>query len=307
MKMMRVVLVALVAVLGWQQVAGQQVAAQDSPQCTFGSFYVERAKPNSGSDTITPGKIEFLNVENNDGGWSPTTNEFTAPCSGIFTFSFAAKSSERFGIQLIKNQEVQVTVHGNRLDPLQESININLEMGDRIYLYLLYGIIIEPLFNEIPNTYFRGEFSGVGNHSNVRLVSSNGNINNNCTFGSFSVERAKPNSGPNSIIGPSNIEFLNVENNDGGWSPTTNEFTAPCSGIFTFSFAAKSSERFGIQLLKNNRIQVIAYGSYLKPVNVSANLNLIIGDTLYLYLDNGIIYETTDNEAPNTYFKGVWE
>ncbi|KAK3889636.1 hypothetical protein Pcinc_006381 [Petrolisthes cinctipes] len=183
-KMTRVVLAALVAVLGLQKVAGQdsqpsvipdydysthdhepvthffEVAHEHVPapaECSTTEFSVERAKPISGNNTIIPGKIEFLIVKDNDGTWSPIHNEFTAPCAGLFNFSFEAKSTEDFGIQLMKKGDVEVIVHGSYQQPVHLSITLNLKIGDRVYLYLEYGIIEETLDNETPNTHFNGQ------------------------------------------------------------------------------------------------------------------------------------------------------
>ncbi|KAK3873934.1 hypothetical protein Pcinc_021091 [Petrolisthes cinctipes] len=183
---MRVVLAALVAVLGWQEVAGQdsqnqgqyciglgQIQRQlndlltqfcratpasheptiihsDSPvsrqgsfsgrsgvapvwdECPSANFSVERAKPNGDSNTIiSPAKIEFQNVVVNNGAWSTIDNVFTAPCDGLFNFSFDAQSSEYFIIQLFKNRRAQVTAYGSNQQPVQESNTLNLEIGDR--------------------------------------------------------------------------------------------------------------------------------------------------------------------------------
>ncbi|KAK7085257.1 hypothetical protein SK128_001118 [Halocaridina rubra] len=91
----------------------------------------------------------------------------------------------------------------------------------------------------------------------------------------------------------------------GGWSSSAGDFQAPCSGVYFFTFHAVSTQQgdFTVALMKNGEYQVTAYGTkddYQQGSN-SALLVLNKGDSVYLELQQGEIYEHPFNEAYTTF------
>ncbi|KAK3865581.1 hypothetical protein Pcinc_028821 [Petrolisthes cinctipes] len=119
-------------------------------------------------------------------------------------------------------------------------------------------------------------------------------------YGGFSVRKARTGFG-DTVSANTKIEFRDVLLNMGGWSPSFNDFEAPCSGSYYFSFHAVSSQSgdFTLQLYKNGRYQVTAYGSRrdFQQASNSALLFLQQGDLVHLQLEQGTIYEHPGNEA----------
>ncbi|KAK4300755.1 hypothetical protein Pmani_027064 [Petrolisthes manimaculis] len=119
-------------------------------------------------------------------------------------------------------------------------------------------------------------------------------------YGGFSVRKAITGFG-DTVSANTKVQFRDVLLNMGGWSPSFNDFEAPCAGSYYFSFHAVSSQSgdFTLQLYKNGRYQVTAYGSSrdFQQASNSALLFLQRGDIVHLQLEQGTIYEHPGNEA----------
>ncbi|XP_042230029.1 complement C1q-like protein 4 [Homarus americanus] len=101
------------------------------------------------------------------------------------------------------------------------------------------------------------------------------------------------------------VRFQDVLTNRGAWSQSDSKFIAPCPGTYFFTFHAQSSETqdFTLALMKNGVYQVTAYGSkngYQQGSN-SALLQLETGDEVYLYLQQGELYEHPHDESYTTF------
>ncbi|XP_047491657.1 cerebellin-4-like [Penaeus chinensis] len=97
------------------------------------------------------------------------------------------------------------------------------------------------------------------------------------------------------------VRFQDVLTAEGGWSPSENDFLAPCRGLYYFSFhgVAQDGGDFTLALMKNGQYQVTAYGgkgNYQQGSN-SALLLLNKGDLVHLELQQGSLYEHPSNEA----------
>nr|XP_027233422.1 cerebellin-4-like [Penaeus vannamei] len=97
------------------------------------------------------------------------------------------------------------------------------------------------------------------------------------------------------------VRFQDVLTAEGGWSPSENDFLAPCRGLYYFSFHGVAPDRgdFTLALMKNGQYQVTAYGgkgNYQQGSN-SALLLLNQGDLVHLELQQGSLYEHPNNEA----------
>jgi len=104
---------------------------------------------------------------------------------------------------------------------------------------------------------------------------------------------------------PTRLHFQDTLTNIGGWQARTQQFEAPCDGLYYFSFQALSTkeEDFTIALIKDGVYQVTAYGSkggYQWGSN-SAVLLLRAGSKVYLELQQGAIYEHPKEEAYTTF------
>nr|XP_027233424.1 cerebellin-2-like [Penaeus vannamei] len=97
------------------------------------------------------------------------------------------------------------------------------------------------------------------------------------------------------------VRFQDVLTAEGGWSPSVNDFLAPCRGLYYFSFHGVAPDRgdFTLALMKNGQYQVTAYGgkgNYQQGSN-SALLLLNQGDLVHLELQQGSLYEHPHGEA----------
>ncbi|KAK3885828.1 hypothetical protein Pcinc_009991 [Petrolisthes cinctipes] len=168
--MARFLLVTLVAVLGCQEVFGQGDrtpvnfpvgggSVLRSPTASgpplggcYGGFSVRKARTGFGDTVSANTKIQFRDVLLNMGGWSPSFNDFEAPCAGSYYFSFHAVSSQSgdFTLQLYKNGQYQVTAYGSSSDFQQASNSaiLFLQQGDLVHLQLEQGTIYEHPGNE---------------------------------------------------------------------------------------------------------------------------------------------------------------
>ncbi|XP_042859256.1 cerebellin-4-like [Penaeus japonicus] len=112
-------------------------------------------KATSGSSTARNGfsqRVRFQDVLTSEGGWSPSENDFLAPCRGLYYFSFHAVAQDRndFTLALVKNGQYQVTAYGGKGNYLQGSNSalLLLNQGDLVHLELQQGSLYEHPFNE---------------------------------------------------------------------------------------------------------------------------------------------------------------
>ncbi|XP_064107556.1 complement C1q-like protein 4 [Macrobrachium nipponense] len=129
-------------------VASQGVRSPPPVRCR-GGFTVRKADQRS----LTAGrKVGFQEVLTNIGGWSQSTNDFQAPCNGVYYFSFHAISPQNddFTLALMKGGIYQVTAYGSRNDYQQgsNSVLLILNAGEKVHLELQGGTIYEHPFNE---------------------------------------------------------------------------------------------------------------------------------------------------------------
>lgn len=70
------------------------------------------------------------------------TGIFIAPVNGVYFFTFSGhnRSSKPMGLRLFKNGQQMITVYnhplGDRFDTGSNSISLNLEKGDQVYMRL---------------------------------------------------------------------------------------------------------------------------------------------------------------------------
>ncbi|XP_068233822.1 complement C1q-like protein 4 [Palaemon carinicauda] len=132
-----------------------QLAAAPPPnnKCR-GGFTVRKADTRSVRNL---GKVAFQDILTNVGGWSQRTNDFEAPCSGAYFFTFHGVSPENgdFTLALMKGTEFQVTAYGGKNDYQQGSNSavLFLNKGEKVHLELQQGSIYEHPFNEAYTTF----------------------------------------------------------------------------------------------------------------------------------------------------------
>ncbi|XP_037792502.1 cerebellin-4-like [Penaeus monodon] len=117
----------------------------------------------------------------------------------------------------------------------------------------------------------------------------------------FSVRKATRGSSTVRSGSSTRVRFQDVLTAEGGWSPSENDFLAPCRGLYFFSFhgVAPDGGDFTLALIKNGQYQVTAYGgkgNYQQGSN-SALLLLNQGDLVHLELQQGSLYEHPHGEA----------
>ncbi|XP_066977811.1 cerebellin-2-like [Macrobrachium rosenbergii] len=139
-------ILALICLTGF--VAPQDVRRPPPGRCR-GGFSVRKADQR----TLTiGGKVGFQEVLTNTGGWSQSTNDFQAPCNGVYYFSFHAISPQNgdFTLALMKGRLYQVTAYGSKNDFQQgsNSVLLVLNAGEKVHLELQQGTIYEHPFNE---------------------------------------------------------------------------------------------------------------------------------------------------------------
>lgn len=117
----------------------------------------------------------------------------------------------------------------------------------------------------------------------------------------FSVRKAVVDRSYTISASPFNLRFQNVlSNKGGGWRKNSQEFIAPVSGgyFFTFNAVSPRTKDFTLALMKKGTYQVTAYApaGYQWAGN-SAFLILRRGDSVNLTLQDGALYEHPLNEA----------
>ncbi|XP_053630880.1 complement C1q tumor necrosis factor-related protein 3 isoform X2 [Cherax quadricarinatus] len=90
-----------------------------------------------------------------------------------------------------------------------------------------------------------------------------------------------------------------------GWNTATSEFLAPTTGVYFFTFAAMSDHNthFRVSLRHNGAEVVNAYGDATgyQMGSQSAVLYLNAGDSVYLQLEEGRLYDATSTRAYTTF------
>ncbi|KAL6116454.1 uncharacterized protein ACO6RY_01070 [Pungitius sinensis] len=120
------------------------------PQC-FGPF-----------STNVP--IPYSNVTLNDAnGYNPSLGVFTAPCAGVYVFSFTVHScvleneSLYYKVQLMRNAVVEASVWENNREDFEDNANhvvvLKLQRGDQVYVELMSG---RKLCTQQPFNIFTG-------------------------------------------------------------------------------------------------------------------------------------------------------
>ncbi|XP_014836277.1 PREDICTED: cerebellin-2-like [Poecilia mexicana] len=94
--------------------------------------------------------IPYSNVALNSGnGYNPSLGVFTAPCPGVYMFSFTAFSSVGVDgrlyhkVQLMKNGKMGVSVWENNREDIEDSatqvVVMEMQRGDQVYIELVSG------------------------------------------------------------------------------------------------------------------------------------------------------------------------
>ncbi|KAM8904238.1 cerebellin 18 isoform 1-T2 [Spinachia spinachia] len=94
--------------------------------------------------------IPYSNVTLNDAnGYNPSLGVFTAPCAGVYVFSFTVHScvleneSLYHKVQLMRNGVVEASVWENNREDFEDNANhvvvLKLQRGDQVYIELMSG------------------------------------------------------------------------------------------------------------------------------------------------------------------------
>ncbi|XP_051253042.1 cerebellin 18 [Dicentrarchus labrax] len=108
--------------------------------------------------------IPYAIVSLNDGyGYNPSLGVFTAPCAGVYLFSFTVYSYVSKGerlyhkVQLMKNGMMVVSVWENNREDGEDSgtqvVQLEMKKGDQVYTELMSG---RKLCNELQYNIFTG-------------------------------------------------------------------------------------------------------------------------------------------------------
>ena len=284
-------------------------------------FYVRRI---SGFDTpkaIIPFETELVNhgsVMNLEKG------VFTAPKGGCYFFKFIGTtgwaSNPVTSVELKLNNGTRIagaTADGN-WQPISFEIVKDLEQGDRVYVVLTSSGRLSIDFADFMGILLNGEDFNQRPTVQVKLFASFytvssllfGDLHNKTSF--FVSRSASFTSNYRSNIPfDSVVENLNKEN---AMNLSTGIFTAPQSGVYYFSFSARSGAPNTLVHLKLNNSDRIIGSAYVpdNPNNQpafsfqSALVKLKLGDQVSLFLDQGSLYEKNYDEFDKrTYFFGL--
>ena len=112
-----------------------------------------------------------------------------------------------------------------------------------------------------------------------------------------------------SRTGPGQLVFeRSVTNLGGGWNGPAGQFVTPYSGTYYFSWSALSTARnhLKLALVRDGREQVASWadqGGY-QAASGSAVLTLRRGETVYLYVEEGEVYESSTTNTGYATFSG---
>ena len=99
-----------------------------------------------------------------------------------------------------------------------------------------------------------------------------------------------------------------LTNLGGGWSGATGQFAAPYSGTYHFSWAALSPahKQLKLALIRNGQEQAASWADQTgyQTASGSAILTLRRGDMVYLYVEEGEVYEPSTSNRGYATFTG---
>ena len=99
-----------------------------------------------------------------------------------------------------------------------------------------------------------------------------------------------------------------VTNLGGGWNGATGQFGAPHSGTYHFSWAALSpaNRQLRLALVRNGQEQAASWADMagFQTASGTAAITLRRGDTVYLYIEEGQVYEPSNSARGYTTFTG---
>merc|ERR1711872_567399 len=112
-----------------------------------------------------------------------------------------------------------------------------------------------------------------------------------------------------SRTGPGQLMFeRSVTNLGGGWNGATGQFIAPYSGTYHFSWSALSTARHHLKLalVRGGREQVASWADSdgYQAASGAAVITLRRGDSVYLYVEEGEVYESSISNTGYTTFSG---
>ena len=112
----------------------------------------------------------------------------------------------------------------------------------------------------------------------------------------FTAQRATP----YSRTGPGQLRFeRSVTNLGGGWAGSSSQFSAPASGTYHFTWAALSPARQHLKLvlMRNGVEQAASWAGRegYQTASGAATLTLRRGDQVYLYVEEGEVYEPSSS------------
>merc|ERR1712098_753685 len=112
-----------------------------------------------------------------------------------------------------------------------------------------------------------------------------------------------------SRTGPGQLMFeRSVTNLGGGWNGATGQFITPYSGAYHFSWSALSTARHHLKLalVRGGREQVASWADSdgYQAASGAAVITLRRGDTVYLYVEEGEVYESSTSNTGYTTFSG---
>ena len=99
-----------------------------------------------------------------------------------------------------------------------------------------------------------------------------------------------------------------MTNLGGGWNGATGQFSAPHSGTYHFSWAALSPARqhLKLALIRNGQEQAVSWADEAgyQTASGAALLTLRRGDKVYLYVEEGEVFEPSNTKRGYATFSG---